>query len=112
MIQNQQDSLERSNLTLAEENTKLKDSGENVDLRIQEAIQSANKEEEQFQQQLQADQQRLEDLLESLENRLSSAAGGDLPIGLGAEEIPGGDLSGNSLVWIEPLDGRQLDPIP
>ncbi|CNF61481.1 TIGR03752 family integrating conjugative element protein [Yersinia similis] len=110
MIQNQQDSLERSNLTLAEENTKLKDSGENVDLRIQEAIQSAKKEEEQFQQQLQADQQRLEDLLESLENRLSSAAGGDLPIGLGAEEIPGGDLSGNSLVWIEPLDGRQLDP--
>ncbi|WP_145558720.1 TIGR03752 family integrating conjugative element protein [Yersinia mollaretii] len=118
IIQNQQDSLARSNLTLAEENTKLKDSGEHVDLRIQEAIKSAKKEEEQFQQQLQADQQRLEDLLENLENRLSSVSGSelggqgglsDLPIGLGAKGILSGSSLGNSVVWVEPLDGVQLD---
>lgn len=124
VIQDKQNSLERNNVTLAEENASLKRSGENVDNRIRDAVNTARQEETQARQTLQAEQQRLATLIENLkgmggQSGQPSSAGtsgqgpsgqGDLPIGLGLEGSDGavGTVSGG-VMWIEPQDAVQLD---
>ncbi|VXD06811.1 Bacterial conjugation TrbI-like family protein [Enterobacterales bacterium 8AC] len=127
VIQDKQNSLESSNVALAEENANLKRSGENVDNRIRDAVNTAKQEEGQARQKLQAEQQRLATLIESLKGAggtggtagQSASAGvsgpgqteqGDLPIGLGLEAGDGavGTVSGG-VMWIEPQDAVQLD---
>lgn len=119
VIQDKQTSLERQNVTLSEENATLKEGGVNVDNRIRDAVNMAKQEEAQARQKLQAEQQRLATLIESLKGMggQPSSAGmsgqgqnGDLPIGLGLEGSDGamGALSGG-MMWIEPQDAVQLD---
>lgn len=108
VIQDKQDALERKNVSLSEENTSLRRSGENVDNRIRDAVNTAK--------QLQAEQQRLSTLYE----KLKSAGGtqpatpggqqGDLPIGLGLESDGGSaGTVGGGVIWVEPQDAVQFD---
>lgn len=129
VIQDKQNSLEQRNVTLSEENATLKEGGSNVDSRIRDAVNVAKQEESQARQKLQAEQQRLATLIDSLKgmggtsgqtplagSSGSSASGqgqsGDLPIGLGLEGSEGtvsaGTVSGG-VMWIEPQDAVQLD---
>ncbi|CAI2039142.1 integrating conjugative element protein, PFL_4705 family [Serratia fonticola] len=122
VIQDKQNSLERQNVTLSEENVTLKEGGANVDNRIRDAVNVAKQEESQARQKLQAEQQRLATLIDSLKGGTSgpaTSAGvsgqgqsgqGDLPIGLGLEGSDGavGTVSGG-VMWIEPQDAVQLD---
>ncbi|MHB5984855.1 TIGR03752 family integrating conjugative element protein [Klebsiella pneumoniae] len=115
-IQTNQANLEKQNATLAEENARLQNKGNNVDGRINDAVNAVKQESTQAQQKLQAEQQRLADLLESLKNTLpgpgvgsNSSAGSDLPVGLGLEDAGQADTVAQGTVWIEPQDGVQLD---
>ncbi|AHG20644.1 bacterial conjugation TrbI-like family protein [Chania multitudinisentens RB-25] len=122
VIQDKQNSLESNNVALAEENANLKRSGENVDNRIRDAVNAAKQEEDQARQKLQAEQQRLATLIESLKGTggtggtagaspsVGAAGQGDLPIGLGLEggDSTAGTVSGG-VMWIEPQDAVQLD---
>lgn len=117
MIQNKQDLLERTNLALVEENTKLTGSTEDVDYLIQQALSSAKQDGEQLQQKLHDEQQRLAHLIESLENKVNpfphseygrSDLHSNLPIGSGIEHGAEGS-PGNGTIWIEPQDGIQVD---
>jgi cell division protein ZapB len=127
VIQDKQNSLERQNVTLSEENATLKEGGVNVDNRIRDAVNVAKQEEAQARQKLQAEQQRLATLIDSLKSAGgiggtagqpltagSSASGqsqsGDLPIGLGLEgsDVTTGTVSGG-VMWIEPQDAVPLD---
>lgn len=121
VIQDKQNSLERQNVTLSEENATLKERGVNVDNRIRDAVSVAKQEEVQARQKLQAEQQRLATLIENLKgmgglsgqssSSGSSASGpSDLPIGLGLEGSEGavGAVS-SGVMWIEPQDAVQLD---
>jgi cell division protein ZapB len=125
-IQDRQNSLEQRNATLSEENATLKEGGGNVDSRIRDAVSVAKQEESQARQKLQAEQQRLATLIDSLKggggtSAQAPSAGasisgpgqqGDLPIGLGLEGSDGavsmGTVSGG-VMWIEPQDAVQLD---
>lgn len=118
VIQEKQNSLERQNVTLSEENATLKEGGVNVDNRIRDAVNVAKQEEVLARQKLQAEQQRLAALIDSLKGiggllgQPSSAGSSslDLPIGLGLEGSEGasGIVSGG-VMWIEPQDAVQLD---
>ncbi|MBC3211049.1 TIGR03752 family integrating conjugative element protein [Serratia fonticola] len=124
VIQDKQDSLERQNVSLSEENANLKRSGENVNNLIRDAVNASKQEDGQAWQKLQAEQQRLATLVENLKGGAglsgtgssglsagSSGAGmGDLPIGLGLEgsDTGQGTVSGG-VMWIEPQDAVQLD---
>lgn len=116
VIQDKQEALERKNVSLSEENATLRRSGENVDSRIRDAVNTAKQEEQQTWGKLQAEQQRLANLLDGLKNgsgapaSASPAQQGDLPIGLGLESDGGatGTASGG-VMWIEPQDAVQLD---
>ncbi|WP_145588410.1 TIGR03752 family integrating conjugative element protein [Yersinia aldovae] len=117
MIQNKQDLLERTNLALVEENTKLTGSTEDVDYLIQQALSSAKQEGEQLQHKLHDEQQRLAHLIENLENKVNpfphseygrSDLHSNLPIGSGIEHGAEGS-PGNGTIWIEPQDGVQVD---
>lgn len=67
-IQTSQENLEKQNAALAEENVRLQNKGNNVDGRINDAVNAVKQESTQAQQKLQAEQQRLAGLLESLKN--------------------------------------------
>lgn len=67
-IQTNQENLEKQNAALAEENARLQNKGNNVDGRINDAVNAVKQESTQAQQKLQAEQQRLAGLLESLKN--------------------------------------------
>ncbi|EBU9918358.1 TIGR03752 family integrating conjugative element protein [Salmonella enterica subsp. enterica serovar Weybridge] len=115
-IQTNQANLEKQNATLAEENARLQNKGNNVDGRINDAVNAVKQENTQAQQKLQAEQQRLAGLLESLKNTVpgpgagsSTPAGSDLPVGLGLEDADPGETVAQGTVWIEPQDGVQLD---
>lgn len=115
-IQTNQENLEKQNATLAEENARLQNKGSNVDGRINDAVNAVKQESTQAQQKLQAEQQRLAGLLESLKNTLpgpgtggNTPAGSDLPVGLGLEDAGPGETMAQGTVWIEPQDGVQLD---
>ncbi|EAO2687087.1 TIGR03752 family integrating conjugative element protein [Salmonella enterica] len=115
-IQTNQENLEKQNATLAEENARLQNKGNNVDGRISDAVNAVKQESTQAQQKLQAEQQRLADLLESLKNThpgpgvgSNPSAGSDLPVGLGLEEAGQAETVAQGTVWIEPQDGVQLD---
>ncbi|MGV1695780.1 TIGR03752 family integrating conjugative element protein, partial [Klebsiella pneumoniae] len=93
-IQTNQENLEKQNAALAEENARLQNKGNNVDGRINDAVNAVKQESTQAQQKLQAEQQRLAGLLESLKNTVpgsgagsNTPAGSDLPVGLGLEDI-------------------------
>ncbi len=119
VIQDKQTSLERQNVTLSEENATLKEGGMNVDNHIRDAVNVAKQEEAQARQKLQAEQQRLATMIESLSgvggqsiqpSSTGTSGQGDLPIGLGLEGSDGavGTVSGG-VMWIEPQDAVQLD---
>ncbi|MGL4199994.1 MAG: TIGR03752 family integrating conjugative element protein, partial [Enterobacter roggenkampii] len=121
VIQDKQTSLERQNVTLSEENATLKESGVNVDNRIRDAVNVAKQEEAQARQKLQAEQQRLATLIDSLKGMsglsgpssstgASASGAGDLPIGLGLEGSEGTVVAvSGGVMWIEPQDAVQLD---
>lgn len=115
-IQTNQENLEKQNTALAEENARLQNKGSNVDGRINDAVNAVKQESTQAQQKLQAEQQRLAGLLESLKNTVpglgagsNTPAGGDLPVGLGLEDAGQAETVTQGTVWIEPQDGVQLD---
>lgn len=115
-IQTNQENLEKQNAVLAEENARLQSKGSNVDGRINDAVNAVKQESTQAQQKLQAEQQRLAGLLESLKNTLpgpgaggNTPAGSDLPVGLGLEDAGQAETVAQGTVWIEPQDGVQLD---
>ncbi|HCM1946049.1 TPA: TIGR03752 family integrating conjugative element protein [Salmonella enterica subsp. salamae serovar 30:g,m,s:e,n,x] len=115
-IQTSQENLEKQNAALAEENARLQNKGSNVDGRINDAVNAVKQESTQAQQKLQAEQQRLAGLLESLKNTVpdpgaggNTPAGSDLPVGLGLEDAGPGEAVAQGTVWIEPQDGVQLD---
>ena len=115
-IQTNQENLEKQNTALAEENARLQNKGSNVDGRINDAVNAVKQESTQAQQKLQAEQQRLAGLLESLKNTApglgagsNTPAGGDLPVGLGLEDAGQAETVTQGTVWIEPQDGVQLD---
>ncbi|PJR59636.1 TIGR03752 family integrating conjugative element protein [Raoultella sp. T31] len=115
-IQTSQENLEKQNATLAEENVRLQNKGNNVDGRINDAVNAVKQESTQAQQKLQAEQQRLAGLLESLKNTApglgagsNTPADGDLPVGLGLEDSGQAETVTQGTVWIEPQDGVQLD---
>ncbi|HHT7564020.1 TIGR03752 family integrating conjugative element protein [Raoultella ornithinolytica] len=115
-IQTSQENLEKLNAALAEENVRLQNKGNNVDGRINDAVNAVKQESTQAQQKLQAEQQRLAGLLESLKNTApglgagsNTPAGGDLPVGLGLEDAGQAETVTQGTVWIEPQDGVQLD---
>lgn len=115
-IQTNQENLEKQNAALAEENARLQNKGSNVDGRINDAVNAVKQESTQAQQKLQAEQQRLAGLLESLKNTLpgpgvgsNPSAGSDLPVGLGLEDAGQAETVAQDTVWIEPQDGVQLD---
>lgn len=115
-IQTSQESLEKQNAALAEENARLQNKGNNVDGRINDAVNAVKQESTQAQQKLQAEQQRLAGLLESLKNTVPGPgaggnipAGSDLPVGLGLEDAGQAETVAQDTVWIEPQDGVQLD---
>ena len=115
-IQTSQENLEKQNAALAEENTRLQSKGSNVDGRINDAVNAVKQESTQAQQKLQAEQQRLAGLLESLKNTVpgpgagsNTPAGSDLPVGLGLEDAGQAETVAQGTVWIEPQDGVQLD---
>lgn len=115
-IQTSQENLEKQNAALAEENVRLQNKGNNVDGRINDAVNAVKQESTQAQQKLQAEQQRLAGLLESLKNTApglgagsNTPAGGDLPVGLGLEDAGQAETVTQGTVWIEPQDGVQLD---
>ena len=92
-IQTSQENLEKQNAALAEENARLQNEGSNMDGRINDAVNAVKQESTQAQQKLQAEQQRLAGLLESLKNTVpgpgagsNAPAGSDLPVGLGLED--------------------------
>jgi cell division protein ZapB len=91
-IQTNQENLEKQNTALAE-NARLQNKGSNVDGRINDAVNAVKQESTQAQQKLQAEQQRLAGLLESLKNTVpglgagsNTPASSDLPVGLGLED--------------------------
>ncbi|MFS6933738.1 TIGR03752 family integrating conjugative element protein [Klebsiella oxytoca] len=113
VVQDKQNALEQHNVKLSEENATLKEGRGNIDTRIRDAVSAAKQEESQTWQKLQAEQQRLATLFESLKGGLSDPAPSgqsDLPVGLGLEgsEGSGGTLSGG-VMWVEPQDAVQLD---
>lgn len=117
-IQTNQENLEKQNVALAEENARLQNKGNNVDGRINDAVNAAKQESTQAQQKLQAEQQRLAGLLESLKNTVpgpgagsNTSAGSDLPVGLGLglEDAGQAETVAQGTLWIEPQDGVQLD---
>ncbi|EPF0046345.1 TIGR03752 family integrating conjugative element protein [Enterobacter hormaechei] len=115
-IQTSQENLEKQNAALAEENARLQNKGSNVDGRINDAVNAVKQESTQAQQKLQAEQQRLAGLLESLKNTVpgpgagsNTPAGSDLPVGLGLEDAGQDETVTQGTVWIEPQDGVQLD---
>ncbi|HCM1954834.1 TPA: TIGR03752 family integrating conjugative element protein [Salmonella enterica subsp. salamae serovar 9,46:z4,z24:z39:z42] len=115
-IQINQENLEKQNATLVEENARLQSKGSNVDGRINDAVNAVKQESTQAQQKLQAEQQRLAGLLESLKNTVpgpgagsNTPAGSDLPVGLGLEDAGQPETVAQGTVWIEPQDGVQLD---
>lgn len=115
-IQTSQEHLEKQNAALAEENARLQNKGSNVDGRITDAVNTVKQENTQAQQKLQAEQQRLAGLLESLKNTVpgpgagsNTPAGSDLPVGLGLEDAEQVETVAQGMVWIEPQDGVQLD---
>ncbi|PAO03782.1 TIGR03752 family integrating conjugative element protein [Enterobacter cloacae] len=115
-IQTSQENLEKQNAALAEENARLQNKGSDVDGRINDAVNAVKQESTQAQQKLQAEQQRLAGLLESLKNTVpgpgagsNTPAGSDLPVGLGLEEAGQAETVAQGTVWIEPQDGVQLD---
>ncbi len=87
-----------------------------MDGRINEAVNAVKQESTHAQQKLQAEQQRLAGLLESLKNTVpgleagsNTPAGSDLPVGLGLEDAGQAETVAQGTVWIEPQDGVQLD---
>jgi len=115
-IQTSQDNLEKQNAALVEENARLQHKGSNMDGRINEAVNAVKQESTQAQQKLQAEQQRLAGLLESLKNTVpgpgagnNTPSGSDLPVGLGLEDAEQAQTVAQGTVWIEPQDGVQLD---
>ncbi len=115
-IQISQENLEKQNAALVEENARLQNKGSSVDGRINDAVNAVKQENTQAQQKLQAEQQRLAGLLESLKNTVpgtgavsSTPAGSDLPVGLGLEDAGQAETVAQGTVWIEPQDGVQLD---
>lgn len=115
-IQTNQENLEKQNAALAEENARLQNKGSSVDGRINDAVNAVKQENIQAQQKLQAEQQRLAGLLESLKNTVpgpgagsSTPSGSDLPVGLGLEDAGQAETVAQGTVWIEPQDGVQLD---
>ncbi|EGT5655748.1 TIGR03752 family integrating conjugative element protein [Citrobacter braakii] len=115
-IQTSQENLAKQNAALAEENARLQNKGSNVDGRINDAVNAVKQENTQAQQKLQAEQQRLAGLLESLKNTVpgpgavsNTPAGSDLPVGLGLEDAGQAETVAQGTVWIEPQDGVQLD---
>lgn len=115
-IQTSQENLEKQNTALAEENARLQNKSNNVDGRINDAVSAAKQESTQAQQKLQAEQQRLAGLLESLKNTVpgpgagsNTPVGSDLPVGLGLEDAGPGETMAQGTIWIEPQDGVQRD---
>ncbi|ELV7529325.1 TIGR03752 family integrating conjugative element protein [Edwardsiella ictaluri] len=115
-IQTSQENLAKQNTALSEENARLQNKGTNVDGRINDAVNAVKQESTQAQQKLQAEQQRLAGLLESLKNAAPGpgTAGNlpgnsELPVGLGLEDAGAGEVATQGTVWIEPQDGVQLD---
>ncbi|EMQ2087921.1 TIGR03752 family integrating conjugative element protein [Salmonella enterica subsp. enterica] len=115
-IQTNQETLEKQNAALVEENARLQNKGSNVEGRINDAVNAVKQESTQAQQKLQAEQQRLAGLLESLKNTVPGPGAGsntsgssDLPVGLGLEDAGQAETVAQGTVWIEPQDGVQLD---
>ncbi|PLR35039.1 TIGR03752 family integrating conjugative element protein [Chimaeribacter californicus] len=112
-IQTHQEALAKQNSELVEENAQLKSKGDRVEGRIKEAVNAVKEENAQTQQKLQAEQQRLAGLLDSLKNSVPATVPGnsnsDLPVGLGLEEAAPESAATPGTVWIEPQDGVQRD---
>lgn len=116
-IQTSQERLAEQNTALAEENARLKNKTDNVDSRINDAVKAVKQESSQTQQKIQAEQQRLAGLLDSLKNTTGGSpfevgagnASVDLPVGLGLESSNHDAPVAQGTVWIEPQDAVQLD---
>ncbi|WP_339430157.1 TIGR03752 family integrating conjugative element protein [Pseudomonas taetrolens] len=87
---NQQEKTENERLRLREDN---------IEQRVQNALQNGR-------EQLSETQRQTRDLIEDLQRRLELQGNTDLPVGLGLEDINGMDLQRDQLIWIEPQDGR------
>ncbi|MDH1440387.1 TIGR03752 family integrating conjugative element protein [Pseudomonas sp. GD03721] len=111
--------LKKSNDTLRQENTRLREREGSVDRRIQHALGNVTQQAAQERRQADEDRRKAEEesrqtrgLLTRLQEQLAGLAGQeqDLPIGLGLQpgdgERFGEDPAGDSLLWIEPSGSR------
>ncbi|MFP1908152.1 TIGR03752 family integrating conjugative element protein [Lonsdalea quercina] len=97
--------MRENSTALVQENRRLRDRDQNVESRINSAI---NRERETFNSALQKQQSSLLDGVQEKLNQLTqkSAAADDIPLGLGLENqgIPAGALR-----WVEPADAMPVD---
>ncbi|MFJ5483506.1 TIGR03752 family integrating conjugative element protein [Pectobacterium actinidiae] len=130
-VTTKQDRLDAENKMLAEENKRLKQTNQNVDERIGQAIANAKTEESSEKSQLKSQVQSLSSTVSDLVQQLkevgtpgstSSASSGnhvgpgsDIPIGLGldggftGQVTPSGSSSTDGLRWVEPIDAVAVD---
>ncbi|HCF1525297.1 TIGR03752 family integrating conjugative element protein [Pseudomonas aeruginosa] len=95
------------NKTQREENERLRQRENAIDRRIQSALDTERNQLRQDREQVTAERQRTQGLLQELQQRLNGIGGGkddhaDLPVGLGLEPTDGAE----ALRWVEPDDRR------
>ena len=87
------------------ENDRLRQREGTIEQRVQSALQDGR-------EQLSETQRQTSGLIEDLQRRLESMGSTDLPVGLGLEDGDGQGLIRDSLIWIEPQDGRDPSAKP
>ena len=103
------------NKTQRDENERLRLREDAIDQRIRSAIDSERGQLQKDREQVAADQQRTQGLLQELQQRLGGVGGNrdehaDLPVGLGLESGDGAGVGGEAVRWIEPDDVRKEAP--
>lgn len=126
-VTKRQNQLDADNKALADENKTLKQTNQNVDERINQAVVNArsvaDKEQGQLKNQVQDLTAKIGGLMQQLQDKGSrtqepvtgnpSTPGSDIPVGLGLDGSGAGGATpatgGDGLMWVEPKDGVAVD---
>jgi len=116
-LSDQQAALVKRNTQLVEENASLQNKTQKVDQQISAAVAGVKSEAQSAQGALKSQLDTLASRLESLGGQTASQGGnkagaqnGDIPIGLGLDDVASGSAPGaNGMIWIDPKDGQAFD---